>query len=137
MRNIERNFSITNEIIFEDSKFINDDYVNTLKDNFVDKVKLIHYSEELENLKTSGNDSESKKRDTSSVQVVNSLAFNTSWKVQFLAERTERDYFYSGKRETTAVWMMSIEGETFKFYEDHEMKYKFIELPHEVSILFY
>lgn len=132
-----------NEIFFEDCKYINKEYVNTLKDNFVDKVHLIHYSEAISedfksvNSTNSDPDNIPLGLNKPNVKVVNSLAFNDSWKVQFLAEKTERDYFYSGKRETTEVWMMSMEAETFKFYEDLEMKYKFIELPYEVSNFIY
>ncbi|XP_054709438.1 intracellular coagulation inhibitor 2-like [Uloborus diversus] len=63
--------------------------------------------------------------------LLNAVDFNDAWKVQFPLESTKRDYFYSGKRETTEVSMMSTEVETFKFYEDLEMKYKFLELPYE------
>lgn len=140
LKGTENNFSTSNEVLLQECRDVKDEFARALQKNYRAEIRYVNDSQpeemdiDAQNVTENSIDSPSTNGPGQpNIKVLNSMAFNNSWKVQFLPERTQRDYFYSGRRETTEVWMMSIEAETFKYYEDHEMKYKFIELPYEVS----
>ncbi|KFM62678.1 Glia-derived nexin, partial [Stegodyphus mimosarum] len=140
----EKQFTLWNGFLLQNGYEVKEDFVNKLKNIYFVEPKIINFinasvADEINEFftkETNGMFEEIiAENETvshiSKILLLNAAALNETWKVQFPPERTKRDYFYSGRRETTEVRMMSMEAESFKFYEDLEMKYKFLEIPYK------